>query len=287
MNKILFEGGNVFKTADKKPITQRIATKDVSGTVAFLEKVTGLDFTKEVDPEDKKPVKWLGTTGRKEDPDGTFELNSSGDLDLSVDAREISKEELIAKLAEWCRSNGVAEEEIFNKGTKKEDGWIKDAGDNVHFRTPILGDKTNGFGQTDFMLTVNPKFQQGSMLGGSGQYRGEHRHIVLSSLARARGFKYSPKFGLLHGDTNEPVENGDDWNVIAKNLLGQTATIKDIKSVDKIIAYIIKLPNYDELVAAARETLGRQGIELPVKEAFESYQPGSIGWMRRMIDIVK
>jgi hypothetical protein len=26
---------------------------------------------------------------------------------------------------------------------------------------------------------------------------------------------------------------------------------------------------------------------LPKKEAFESYQPGSIGWMRKMIDITK
>ncbi len=283
----LFEGGNVFKDANEQPLTQRIATKDVPGTVDFIEKITGLDFTEELDPDDKKPVKWLGTTGRKEDPDGTFELNSSGDLDLSVDAREITKEELIAKLVEWCRANGVEEADIFNKGTKKKDGWIKDAGDNVHFRTPILGDQTNGFGQTDFMLTVNPKFQQGSMIGGRGAYRGEHRHIVLSSIARARGFKYSPKFGLLHGDTNEPVENGDDWNVIAKQLLGQTATVKDVKSVDGIIAYIIKLPNYDELVAGARETLGKLGIELPVKEAFESYVPGSNAWMRRMINLVK
>jgi hypothetical protein len=283
----LLEGGNVFKTLDKQPLTQRIATKDVPATIDFIEQITGLDFTKELDPDDKKPVKWLGTTGRKEDPDGTFDLNSSGDLDLSVDAREITKEELIAKLADWCRANGVEEEDIFNKGTKKNDGWIKDAGDNVHFRTPINGSQTNGFVQADFMLTVNPKFQQGSMIGGRGQYRGEHRHIVLSSIARARGFKYSPKFGLLHGDTNEPVENGDDWNVIAKQLLGQTATTKDVKSVDGIIAYIIKLPNYDELVAGARETLGKQGIELPVKEAFESYIPGSNAWMRRMINIVK
>ena len=283
----LLEGGNVFKTLDKQPLTQRIATKDVPATVDFIEKITGLDFTKELDPDDKKPVKWLGTTGRKEDPDGTFDLNSSGDLDLSVDAREITKEELIAKLVDWCRSNGVEEEDIFNNGTKKTDGWIKDAGDNVHFRTPISGSQTNGFAQSDFMLTVNPKFQQGSMIGGRGAYRGEHRHILLSSIARARGLKYSPKFGLLHGDTNEPVENGDDWNVIAKQLLGQTATTKDVKSVDGIIAYIMKLPNYNELVAGARETLGKQGIELPVKEAFESYVPGSNAWMRKMINIVK
>jgi hypothetical protein len=83
------------------------------------------------------------------------------------------------------------------------------------------------------------------------------------------------------------MPNGNDWNQIAKELLGQTATVKDIKSVDSILNYIKKLPNYEELVSAARETLGKQGIELPKNEAFESFQPGSIGWMRRIIDIVK
>ena len=266
----LFEGGNVFKGPDKQPLTQRIATKDVPATIDYIEKITGLDFTKELDLDDKKPVKWLGTTGRREDPEGTFELNSSGDLDLSVDANEVDKKEFAAKLiAQFGKEN------------------VKMSGDSVHLKTPIAGDQVNGFVQADFMFTVNPKFQQGSMLGGTGAYRGEHRHILLSSIARARGLKYSPKYGLLHADTNEPLPGGDDWNNIAKQLLGQTATVKDIKTVEKIIAYIIKLPNYDELVSAARETLGKQGIELPMKEAFESWQPGSIGWMRRMIDIVK
>ena len=33
----LFEGGNVFKTADKQPLTQRIATKDVPATIDFID----------------------------------------------------------------------------------------------------------------------------------------------------------------------------------------------------------------------------------------------------------
>ncbi len=285
---ILLEGGNVFKTADKQPLTQRIATEDVPTTVDFIEKITGLDFTEEKDPEDGKPVKWLGSTGRKEDSDGTFELNSSGDLDLSVDAREITKEDLIQKLFDWCIANGISEEDIFNKGTKKTDGWIKDAGDNVHFRTPINGDRENGFVQSDFMITSNPKFQQGSMIGGNKNYRGEHRHIVLSSIARSKGIKYSPKFGLIDPETNEVLPNGDDWNSIAKTLLGQSASVKDIRNVNTILDYIIKLPNYEELVAAARDTLDRDGVSLPKKtNTVETYTPGSIGWMRRMIDIVK
>ena len=267
MKTNLSEGGNVFKDKEKNSLTQRIATADVETTVAYIEKITGLDFTAEKG-EDNKPVKWLGTTGRKEDPDGTFELNSSGDLDLSVDANEMDKEEFFQKMVSQ-----------FGKDS------VKKSGDNVHLKTPINGDESNGFVQADFMFTSNPKFQQGSMIGGSGQYRGEHRHIVLSSIARAKNLKYSPKSGLLDPDSNEVIS--DDWNVIAKELLGQTATVKDIKSVDAIIDYIKKLPNYEELISAARETLGRYDIELPKKEAFESYKPGSIGWMRSIIDLVK
>lgn len=281
MKTNLSEGGNVFKK-ENQPLTQRIATGDVEPTVQWIEKLTGLDFLDEKDLEGK-PSKLLGTTGRKVDPDGTFEKNSSGDLDLSVDLNKVSKEEVIAKLVAWCKEQGIPEEDIMNKGRNKTDGWIKDAGDQVHFRTPIQG--SDGYVQTDFMFSANPKFQQGSMIGGSGQYRGEHRHIVLSSIARAKGLKYSPKFGLVDPNTDEVIS--DDWNIIAKELLGQTATIKDIRSVDGIINYIKKLPNYEELIAAARETLGRYNIELPTKEAFESYTPGSIGWMRRMIDLVK
>ena len=102
----LFEGGNVFKGPDKQPLTQRIATADVETTVAYIEKITGLDFTKEKDADDKKPVKWLGTTGRKSHEDGTFEKNSSGDLDLSVHAAEVDKKGFADKLiAQFGKEN--------------------------------------------------------------------------------------------------------------------------------------------------------------------------------------
>jgi len=262
MNDILTEGGNVFKDAEKNPLTQRIKREQIPSTIAYLEKETGIDFTLDKD-EAGVPIKWLGTTGRKVD---------SGDLDLSVDAREIDKKEFAQKLIG-----------IFGKDS------VKLSGANVHLKTPIEGNPTNGFAQTDFMFSMNPKFQQGSMIGSGpdSPYRGEHRHILLSSIARARGMKYSPKNGLVDPETNETVPNGDDWNVIAKQLLGQTATIKDIRSVETIINYIKKLPNYEELISAAQETLGRSGIELPKKEALEHYTPNSPSWMRKIIDIVK
>jgi hypothetical protein len=259
----IFEGGNVFKNpATKEPLTRRIKRDEIPGTIAFLEKSTSVDFTMDKD-EEGVPIKWLGTTGRKTD---------SGDLDLSVDANDIDKKEFAAKLVS-----------VFGKDS------VKLSGDNVHLKTPINGNPESGFAQTDFMFSTNPKFQQGSMLGGTADspYRGEHRHILLSSIARARGLKYSPKFGLVDPETNEPVANGDDWNVIAKQLLGQTATVKDIRSVETIVNYIKKLPNYEDLIAAAQETLGRSGIELPKKEALEHYTPNSPVWMRKIMDMLQ
>jgi hypothetical protein len=111
---------------------------------------------------------------------------------------------------------------------------------------------------------------------------------VLSSIARARGIKYSPKHGILNPQTDELLPNGNDWNQIAKVLLGQTATVKDIRSVDSILDFIKKLPNYEELVAGARETLGKQGISLPENTiSFESKQTGTPAWFRRMMEAVK
>jgi hypothetical protein len=261
MTNNLFEGGNVFKDpATKEPLTRRIKRDEIPSTIAYLEQETGIDFSMDKD-EEGVPVKWLGTTGRKED---------SGDLDLSVDAREIDKKEFATKLAG-----------IFGKDS------VKLSGDSVHLKTPINGDPENGFAQTDFMFSEDPAFQQFSIRGGlaGSPYKGEHRHILLSSIARARGIKYSAKNGLIDPATDEVITK--DPVKMAKELLGQTATVNDIKSFESIIAYIKKLPNYEELVANAKETLGKQGIELPENKRIETFQPGSIGWMRQMIDIVK
>lgn len=260
VSDLLVEGGNVFKGPDKEPLTRRIKREEIPGTIAYLEKEIGVDFSMDKD-EEGVPVKWLGTTGRKAD---------SGDLDLSVNANEIDKKDFAAKL--------IA---IFGKDS------VKLSGDSVHLKTPIDGDSNNGFAQTDFMFSDDPAWQQFSVRGGlpDSPYKGEHRHILLSSIARARGFKYSYKNGLMDPETDTTITK--DPNKMAKDLLGQTATANDIKSVESITAYIKKLPNYEELVASARETLGRQGVELPENRTVETFQPGSIGWMRQMIEICR
>jgi len=247
---ILKEGGNVFKS-EEGPLTQRIATKDVRPTVDFIEKITGLEF---IDDD------LLGTTGKKTDPDGTFEKNSSGDLDLNTDANKISKEQLIAKLKAYLAKQGVPEEEMMNQGRKKTDGYIHNAGDQVHFRTPIQG--TKGYVQTDFMFTNDPDFQRGSKRGGTAQYGGKDRAVLLSSIARGRGLKFSPKFGVVDPNQGDKVI-ANKWDDIAKVLLGPTAKEADTHTVESMIAKIKGLPEYEDLVAGFKDAMEKAGKPMP------------------------
>ena len=247
---ILKEGGNVFKTPEG-PLTQRIATKDVHPTIQFIEKITGLTF----DEED-----WLGTTGKKNDPDGEFEKNSSGDLDLNTDASKVSKEQLIAKLSAWLKSKGVPEDQIMNQGRKFTGGWIHNAGDQVHFRAPIQGSK--GYVQTDFMFTDNPSFQRGAKRGGTAQFGGTDRAILLSSIARGRGLKFSPKFGLVDPQQGDKVV-ADNWDDIAPMLLGKGAKEADTHTVETMLAKLKGDPNYEELIAPWKEAMEKAGKSVP------------------------
>jgi len=271
-NGIVLEGGNIFKT-EQGPITQRIATKDVHPTIIFIEKITGLTF----DEED-----WLGTTGKKNDPDGAFENNSSGDLDLNTDANKVSKEQLIAKLSAWLKSQGVDEAEIMNTGRTKTDGWIKDAGDQVHFRTPIAGN-TETFVQTDFMFTDNPDFQRGAKRGGTMQFSGRERAILLSSIARGRGLKFSPKFGLVDPAQDDTVV-ASNWNDIAEMLLGTGATEKDTLTVESMIAFLKGKPGYEELVAPFKDTLEKAGKSLPESV---TAKVGTTDWFSQLSERLK
>lgn len=260
----LNEGGNVFRSEpEKELLAQRIATPDVDPTIKFLEKVIGF----EIDEQDL-----LGTTGKKNHPSGKFELNSSGDLDINVDENQISKQELINRLTAWCKGQGIADQDIMNKGRTKQDGWVHAAGDQIHFRTPIKGDAGNGFVQTDFMFTLKPDFQRGAKRGGTDEYGGALRAMLLASLARGRGYKMSPKFGLVDPNNGDEVV-ADTWDKIAVLLLGPGAKEEDTHTVESMISFIKNDPNYDELIAPFEVALEKEGKTLPEQiETFEDKQ---------------
>ena len=237
----LYEGGNVFKTAEGQPATVRIARENVVPTVQWLEQLTGLNLVDNM----------LGSTGRKE---------TSGDLDLGIDETKITKDVLI--------------QQLLKRGAKAED--IKKSGDSVHFKTPILGDKSNGYVQTDFMFG-DPEFQKFSLVAdGDSEYKGVHRALLLASIAKAQGMKWSYKNGLVDRDSNETITKNP--TEIAQNLINGTPA--DMTSVESIIKKIKALPNYEELVKDAREAFERDKLTLP--EA--SVLPGTGAWYRQFIN---
>jgi hypothetical protein len=146
-----------------------------------------------------------------------------------------------------------------NQGRKFTGGWIHNAGDQVHFRAPIQGGE--GYVQTDFMFTDDPDYQRGAKRGGTAQYSGKDRAVLLSSIARGRGFKFSPKFGLQNAETGELVSK--DWNQIAQLLLGPNAKESDTHTVETIIAALKGDPDFEALTAKAREDFAKDGKKLP------------------------
>ena len=185
----LNEGGNVFKDAQGKPLTRRINQADIPSTVAWLETVTGLDLSHDRD-EAGIPIKWLGSTGKKSD---------SGDLDLAVDANEITKAELKGILDAWATKN-------------KQDprDWTKLTGEAVHFKTPIQGDPKRGYVQTDFMFMPDMEWGTFWLGGGTGSaYKGVFRNVLMSSIAKALGLKASAK-GIISRQTDRAVTMDPD-----------------------------------------------------------------------------
>jgi hypothetical protein len=234
----LLEGGNVFKDADGNPLTGRINQSDVAATVQWLETLTGLEFPRE---------RWLGSTGRKP---------TSGDMDMAVDASEISKEQLAAKLTQWAVSHG-----------EDPKSWVRKGGE-VHLRTPINGRPENGYVQTDFMFFPNLDWGQ-FYYGGSedSAYKGMNRNVLMSSIAKQLGLKVGAN-GMFSRTTNQLVDGGMDPDYVAKTLLGTTATKENLKNVENIYTALARDKDRDAKLADFRDYLGREGLQEPnlVKE---------------------
>jgi len=253
----LKEGGNVFKNADGTPVTQRIKKADIPPTVAWLERLTGLDLTLEKDPQGI-PHKWLGSTGRKPD---------SGDMDLAVDANEITKPELKAILDAWA---------VKNKQDPKQ--WVRLTGEAVHFKTPIQGDAKRGFVQTDFMFMPDMNWGTFWLGGGSGSaYKGMYRNILMSSVAKALGLKASNK-GIISRQTEKPVTMDPDE--AAGILLGPNYNRTQLSTVESIYKALAMDPDRDAKLADFREYLQREGLQEPDMTMAES----EASWLARLRD---
>ena len=256
------EGGNVFKDEQGQPLTQRINQADVMPTAQWLERITGLDFTTEKNPEDGLPARWLGSTGRKP---------TSGDLDLQVDANEITKEQLVAKLQSWAAQNRVQPER-----------YIRKSGISVHFLTAIGGNPRNGFVQTDFMFTPKPRWNQFVLQSDpNSAFKGASRNILINSMAKSLGYKLNQNDGIADRATNQIIT--DDPDKVAPLLLNPRATVKDLYSVERIMAALKNDPQRDAKLADFRDHMQRAGT--PLDENVEVYQDyNEVSIMARLRD---
>jgi hypothetical protein len=243
----LLEGGNVFKNADGSPATRRIRQVEIPGTVAWLEQLTGLDLSQDKD-ENGIPVKWLGSTGKKPD---------SGDLDLAVDANEITKAELKGRLDAWATKN-------------KQDprDWCRLTGEAVHFKTPIQGNPKSGYAQTDFMFMPNLEwgtFWLGSAPGSA--YKGVFRNVLMSSIAKSLGLKASGK-GITSRQSDRLVTMDPDE--AAGILLSPGLKRNQLMSVESIYKALAMDPDRDAKLADFRDYIAREGIKEPEAGVAES-----------------
>jgi hypothetical protein len=246
----LLEGGNVFKDKQGQPLTQRINQADVPATIAYIENILGIEFP---------PERWLGSTGRKP---------TSGDLDLGVDLNEIDKDQLAGALQQIVTSQGLDPRE-----------WVVKKGE-VHFRTPIAGDPNKGYVQTDFMFFPNLDWGTFYYGGAEGSaYKGMNRNVLMSSIAKALGFKVGAN-GMFSRSTEELVPGGMDPTHVARVLLGPAFAKENLRNVESIYTALSNDPNKDAKLKDFREYLAREGLKEPQLSVSED----DVGFLGRLRD---
>ena len=251
----LREGGNVFKDTNGRPITQRINQTDVKPTLAWLdEMLPGLDLQNNT----------LGSTGIK---------STSGDLDLAIDASQVTKDQLEYRLKQWAAGHGL-----------KPEDYVRKSGTAVHFLTPITGRPDRGYVQTDFMFLQNvpwSKFVLSAMPVDSA-YKGRERNVLMNSIAKSLGYKLNQIAGIADRATNQVIS--DDPDAVAKMLLNKSATRADLASVETIMSALARDTQRDAKLADFREHMKREGLpfEQPVAENTELYS--EINFLARLRD---
>ena len=215
----IMEGGNVFKDASGQIQTTRINKADINPTIQWLENITGLPLVDNT----------LGSVGKKA---------TSGDLDIAVDQKAISKDQIYSRLVAWVQKQGIPQDQIVNT-SKFKNAWVDKTGISVHFKTPIQGNPQIGFVQTDFMFGDDIEQMKFGLYsaGDESKYSGADRNLLMSSIAKSQGdLKYSWQKGLINRSTEQVLSTNPD--VIAATLLGQGATRKDLDSVETIMNWL-------------------------------------------------
>jgi len=234
----LLEGGNVFKDPHNIPLTTRVERDNIASSLAQIEKILNI-----------KLDDYLGSTGKSD---------SSGDIDVAVDSEKYDKIEIANKLKQWVSDAGKDPRE-----------WVKLSGSNVHFKLPVIsvsGEPTDEFVQLDLMFG-NPAFLVWSMKDEPGEYKGVHRQILMSGIAKAMGLKWSGLNGLSDREGNNQIKNPIE---IIRTLLPGYANDPLEISVESIVEFIYAKyadspEKIEQLLGSAAATLAeKHNVMLPM-----------------------
>ena len=229
---VIVEGGNVFK---QNPTT-RIQLANIKPTVDMLSNIVGINLNRNL----------LGSTGKRE---------SSGDLDIAISNQKYTKDELTAILKNWCQERNLNPKD-----------YIARSGISVHFRTPIIG-LDDEFVQTDFMFVPDIKWAKFVLANDeTSPYKGMHRAVILSNLAKNINCKWSGLNGITNRETGAVVE-GLNPDRVAQILLGdKRAKEGNLKTIPNIITFLYKKYNDVGIVlnilADARYTILKDGLDI-------------------------
>lgn len=251
---ILNEGGNVWPDVD--PFTKAEAPSILQRAQQVMP--PGLELI---------PV---GSAGHKA---------SSGDMDIMVDADSV------------LRAFGVKDEKTARAALKQSmlDRGVLAAqtGINVHLKIPN-GDK---FAQVDIMLVKNAgqvsKFHQHDYSVEKTPFKGVHKHILLSSMAKETKSSQFP-YGLMWSGFQGLFARGadgkkgelvtQDIDEVAVILLGPGATGADLGSVERILNRLPMGVNDPRVQhALADENWPKQN---------EAVAEGTNTWFRQMMNIL-
>lgn len=251
---ILNEGGNVWDDVD--PFTKAEAPAILQRAQQLMP--PGIELI---------PV---GSAGHKA---------SSGDMDIMVDADQVLK---AFAVKDEKTARAALKQAMIDRGVASAQTGI-----NVHIKIPN-GDK---FAQVDIMLVKNAgkvsKFHQHDYSVEKTPFKGVHKHILLSSMAKETKSAQFP-YGLMWSGFQGLFSRGPDGkkadlitqdaDEVAVILLGPGATAADLGSVERILNKLpmgIKDPRVQH--ALADENWPKQT---------EAMAEGTGTWFRNMINIL-
>lgn len=207
----------------------RINKSEVVPTVKSLEKLTEMPLLNSM----------LGSTGK---------ADTSGDIDLVINQNEVSKDSFIKKLI----SKGV------------DPTHLKKTGIEVAYKAPIIdaqGNKTGNHIQVDFMFHEDPEYLKFYYASNEmPPYKGAHRNITMSALAKTKELLLSMN-GLFERETKTFISR--DPNIIAKRVLGEDATVNDLKNIPSLMSYLKSHYSLEEVKSMIKDAEETIQMELP------------------------